>query len=256
MQSFSITLFTAFIYGVSCNNPPQLQQNYVFNVKEDVPVGTIIGRITAVDLDGPQELTFSSSNQLTSDIVSLTNPMGSSSVGRSVNMVLNHMLDRELRTDYDLEFDVTDGYNKVHFYVRIVCLDVNDNSPRFLSPSYSKAISSRSPVGMIVLFVVASDIDSGLGGQIQYSLESDDPSDLTYFFINTQAGLLMTKAPLISIIYHEFKMRAVATDGYGLKGHVNVTITVSNYAIPTAPPTHSLITPSLPPVTGRGFLIG
>ncbi|KAK3580058.1 hypothetical protein CHS0354_001011 [Potamilus streckersoni] len=256
MQSFSIALFTAFVCGVSCNDPPQLQHNYVFDVKENVPVGTIIGRITAVDLDGPQELTFTTSNQLTSEIISLTNPIGSSSIGRSVDMVLNRMLDRELRTDYDLEFDVTDGYNKVHFYVKLFCQDINDNSPRFLSPSYSKAISSRSPVGMIVLIVVASDIDSGLGGQIQYTLESDDASDLTYFFINTQAGLLMTKAPLINILYHEFKMRAVATDGYGLQGSVNVTITVSSYAIPTPPPKPSLVTPSPPPVTGRGFLFG
>lgn len=49
-------------------------------------------------------------------------------------------------------------------------MDVNDNSPRFSSVSYSSSVAENSAVGATVLLLSATDVDAGPNGQVSNGL--------------------------------------------------------------------------------------
>lgn len=78
--------------------------------------------------------------------------------------------------------------------ITINVVDVNDNEPYFIYPSYSKskkfyaALSENSPLATSVIQIKADDKDSGKFGKLKYSLHSNGTND--YFAIDPASGII------------------------------------------------------------------
>lgn len=77
--------------------------------------------------------------------------------------------------------------------VEITVLDVNDNSPKFSSNSYSVDVSEDAAVGSPVLDVTANDADEGQNSQILYFLSNEAKGAFT---LNPDTGRIITSALL------------------------------------------------------------
>ncbi|XP_062393955.1 neural-cadherin [Sardina pilchardus] len=72
--------------------------------------------------------------------------------------------------------------------------DVNDNVPFFMSSTYEATVPEGAEIGTSVAQVSASDLDSGLHGQVNYVILKDQSGDSQYFSINSYTGVIHTRA--------------------------------------------------------------
>lgn len=110
-------------------------------------------------------------------------------------------LDRERQALIRLVVTATDALGKPTetrkstAEVLVSVMDVNDNAPQFLHPSYSAVIPENSNVSTFVANVTARDPDEGLGGEIRYEfLNEGDANGLLR--INPITGEVRTKVSL------------------------------------------------------------
>ncbi|KAJ8013548.1 hypothetical protein DPEC_G00030910 [Dallia pectoralis] len=89
-----------------------------------------------------------------------------------------------------VEIDTAERFSATADIV-IYLLDTNDNTPMFTSEYYVARIAENSPGGSSVLSVVANDPDSGLWGDVRYSIYGTG-SDL--FLIHPSSGVISTQA--------------------------------------------------------------
>ncbi|KAM9324111.1 cadherin-related family member 1 [Gastrophryne carolinensis] len=104
-------------------------------------------------------------------------------------------------------------------------LDINDNVPKFSSEYYVARIPENSPGGSNVVAVTASDLDTGLWGEIKYSIYGigSDP-----FLIHPSTGIIYTQ-PWASLDAEEnskynFYVKAEDTEGKYSLAEVYVTV--------------------------------
>ena len=62
-------------------------------------------------------------------------------------------------------------YFQVDYWAEIRIIDVNDNTPLFSKMKYEALIPEDANIDDIVAQVSATDLDSGLGGVVTYSIE-------------------------------------------------------------------------------------
>ncbi|KAL8181909.1 UNVERIFIED_CONTAM: hypothetical protein K2H54_034219, partial [Gekko kuhli] len=78
-----------------------------------------------------------------------------------------------------------------------VCInitDVNDNVPFFTSTTYEASVPEGAAIGSSVVEVVATDLDSGLHGEVRYVILKDPSEDYQYFTIDPKVGVISTQA--------------------------------------------------------------
>uniref|UniRef100_A0A674AVS8 Cadherin-related 23 n=1 Tax=Salmo trutta TaxID=8032 RepID=A0A674AVS8_SALTR len=84
---------------------------------------------------------------------------------------LRQPLDRETKSEMQVEFFVSDSQGVVKDTVNIQIGDVNDNSPTFHGQPYTVHIAENTPVGTSVYQVNATDPDQGTGGSVLFSFQ-------------------------------------------------------------------------------------
>ncbi|NXQ88043.1 CADN protein, partial [Nyctibius grandis] len=72
--------------------------------------------------------------------------------------------------------------------------DVNDNVPFFVSSNYEVSVTEGADVGTSVVQVFATDLDSGLHGQVHYLILKDASEDYQFFTIEPETGIISTRA--------------------------------------------------------------
>uniref|UniRef100_A0A673VRK5 Cadherin related family member 1 n=1 Tax=Salmo trutta TaxID=8032 RepID=A0A673VRK5_SALTR len=112
-------------------------------------------------------------------------------------------------------------------------LDTNDNTPRFTSEYYIARIPENSPGGSNVVSVTANDPDSGLWGEVKYSVYGSG-SDL--FLIHPSSGIIYTQAwaTLDAEVKskYNFYVKAEDTEGKYSLAEVFVTVLDMNDHVP------------------------
>lgn len=93
------------------------------------------------------------------------------------------------------------------FQVTISLMDVNDQSPEFVSPN-TTSIVENSPANAVVAAVKAIDRDEGRNGYVEYSLESDDQP----FTLGSIDGVLRVAGPLDREQRSNYTLRVTARD--------------------------------------------
>ena len=142
--------------------------------------------------------------------------------------------DREKRSGFTLGITATDGgFYQDFCLLSITLLDVNDNHPVFDVELYETTIGSTLTDGY-VLQVQAQDTDSGVNGEVSYSL-SPLPTDNCPFEINPDTGTVST-VNSSNIIYQGLcQMTVTASDKGTPSLSSTAMVNISTLNTPTAP---------------------
>ncbi|KAK9398884.1 protocadherin Fat 4 [Crotalus adamanteus] len=105
----------------------------------------------------------------------------------SGELIATKRLDRERRSKYSLLVRADDGLQSSDMRINITVSDVNDHTPKFSKLWYSFDIAEDTTPGSLVAAILATDEDSGINGEITYTVSEDD-GDGT-FFLNPVTGV-------------------------------------------------------------------
>ncbi|KAJ8365698.1 hypothetical protein SKAU_G00145290 [Synaphobranchus kaupii] len=123
-----------------------------------------------------------------------------------------------------VEIDTPERFSSTADIV-IHLLDTNDNTPKFSSDYYIARIAENSPGGSNVVSVTATDPDSGLWGEVKYSVYG---SGADLFLIHPTSGIIYTQpwATLDAEVKskYNFYVKAEDTDGKYSLAEVFVTV--------------------------------
>lgn len=168
------------ISDINDNKPLFDKPSYLAHVSEDASLGTSVVTVSAVDNDIGQnkEITYA---------IKTGNEQGTFNLDKNSGlMILNQSLDHETKTSYQLVVTATD-HGKPPLAssvgVTVMVTDVNDNPPSFAKSLYNCTVAENLAKGVAVCYVTASDPDSGLNGQLFYTIVSGDATNA--FEINT-----------------------------------------------------------------------
>lgn len=122
------------------------------------------------------------------------------------------VLDFESVTSYTLTVSATDGLFTSEANVEISLLDENDNRPLFEQEKYEAQILESSGVGFIVTTVTATDEDSGVNGEIRYSITEGNNDGL--FAIGGSSGVisLERRVDFDTLVPPQFTLIVMATN--------------------------------------------
>ncbi|XP_054073027.1 protocadherin gamma-A10-like [Rissa tridactyla] len=157
------------------NAPAFSQAEYTVRVAEDVPVGSALLTVTAIDADegmnGDVKYSFHKISDQASNLFSLDSETG--------EIFLKDNLDFEEISSHELEVQVHDGGELFDTAkVTITVTDVNDNTPEISVRSVLSEISEDAPPGTVVALLHVQDRDSGPNGQVTCSLDDSLPFQL------------------------------------------------------------------------------
>ncbi|KAG9262623.1 cadherin-23-like isoform X1, partial [Astyanax mexicanus] len=135
-------------------------------------------------------------------------------------------LDYETQKNYTVQVSLTDGTNRDEALVYVEVLDINDNSPVFDPIPSSIEIPEDAAIGDNVTTVSATDADSGLNGEVRYSLEGS----AGMFSVNPDTGLITVAAKLDRETQDKYSFRAVAQDQGRptLSGEASLVVTITD----------------------------
>ena len=193
------------------DNPPLFDsKNYVFELRENEPAGTIIGRVSADDRDVGRnaELTFGLT--LRNEYFSIDPSSGFLKTKLPID---REDLFRKSGQDYfQVDGTVHDGgiiSLSDTASINIVILDINDHSPQFTEESYEVSLSEGAKVGTEITKVHANDRDKNDNGRVRYDLEGEDAKTLG---IDPKTGVVTLRKTLDREAQDALSVAVVARD--------------------------------------------
>ncbi|XP_054424280.1 protocadherin beta-18-like [Pteronotus mesoamericanus] len=212
-------LVRILVLDINDNAPEFERPVYEVQVPENSPLGSLVVKVSATDLDAGinGELSYSFSH-VSRDIRKTfeIHPI-------SGEVHLKALLDFELIQSYTINIQAIDGGSlsgKSAILVRVV--DVNDNPPEIVITSLSSHIPENSSPEMVVAVFSLRDQDSGDNGKMVCSIKDNLPFLLKPTFKNFYT--LVTERPLD---------RETSTN-------YNITITVSDMGTPSLKTEHNI----------------
>ncbi|XP_076446681.1 protein dachsous-like [Babylonia areolata] len=220
----SVATVQIHLTRINTHTPAFLRTNYSVSVKESLQRGTEILTVSALDSDNNDDdddddsPTYPQHQQGNDHHLHyvLSGPSASTfhiqpATGR---IVLNGDLDHERMSRYDLLVMAVDRGTpprNATVPVTITVTDVNDNPPRFHSPTYFVSLEETHPVGQVFLRVNATDEDEGPHAELEYALSSGNGSGSGGAFACSKKGELLLLSPLDfeSRAWHRLVVRAV-----------------------------------------------
>ncbi|XP_010340111.2 protocadherin beta-8 [Saimiri boliviensis] len=215
------------VTDINDHSPVFLDKEMLVKVSESSPPGTTFPLKNAEDLDVGQ-------NNIESYVIS-PNPYfrvltRKRSDGRKYpELVLDKALDREEEAELRLTLTALDGGSPprsgtAQVYVEVV--DFNDNAPEFEQPFYRVQISEDSPIGFLVIKVSATDADTGVNGEISYSLFQASDEISKTFKVDSLTGEIRLEKQLDFEKLHSYEINIEARDAGGFSGKCTVLIQV------------------------------
>lgn len=178
------------------DNPPMFTDPvYFFSVREDSPVGHTVGTVSAsdADLESSGVVSFKLHHRSTNVVPFYVSPEGAIKISTG--------LDRETKSSYEFLVIAYDMGKPVSLsstvVVRIKVTDVNDNSPKFQFPTlknYTVYIPWTLGKSTIFTTLLATDLDEGTNGELEYSIESVNGSK--HFQVDPTSGQMFLAHPL------------------------------------------------------------
>ncbi|XP_035710399.1 fat-like cadherin-related tumor suppressor homolog isoform X3 [Folsomia candida] len=189
---------------------------YIVTVKEDAPVGALIGKVHADDADA------GINRRVRYSLVSVVSSTSGASViddqfsldSNSGVISLLRPLDRELVPGYNLTLQATDGGippQSSVVDVSIMVADVNDNPPEFAFNYYSATISELAPISTEVARILATSKDIGINADITYDIVGGN--GYSHFGIHPKSGVIFVSAGLDYERIREYVLSVRARDG-------------------------------------------
>ncbi|XP_049763937.1 protein dachsous-like, partial [Schistocerca cancellata] len=215
----AVRLLRVEVLHLNDNRPTFTSSSLVFRVREDVPVGHVVGTVAPADGQpaGPH-VTYTLSQGA---------PGGGGGGGggcfdmdRATGaLVVARQLDRETQAEYRLEVRALDTSSSNNpqssaVSVRVEVVDVNDNAPRWPRDPVTVLLSEDVPAGSAVWNLSASDADAGANGELRYSLVRQLPAAAAApsFTVDALTGTLTLEQPLDYEALREYTLVIRATD--------------------------------------------
>ncbi|XP_052011510.1 protocadherin beta-15-like [Apodemus sylvaticus] len=206
------------VLDVNDNAPEFAQAFYRVQILEDSPLGSLVAKVSAKDLDtgtnGEVSYALFHSSQEMSKTFELNALSG------EVHLI--KALDFETISSYELDIEASDGGGVTgKCSVSIQVVDVNDNYPEIIISSLINPLPENSPEIEVALFRVR-DRDSGENGRTVCSI---------------QDGVPFTLEPSVENFYR------LMTDGTldrEIKAEYNITISVTDLGTPSLTTQHTI----------------
>nr|ABL75856.1 protocadherin 2A16 [Takifugu rubripes] len=160
------------------NRPQFTKDTYQVEIYENVPVGTTVTKVSAIDPDegANGEIEYSLSEAIHQKIYNLFEL--DSLTGQ---IKLKGMLDYEESETYKLDIEASDkGTPPFRSRCRVIVKlkDINDNAPEIEVTSLSNTVPEDSKPGTVISLISVSDKDSGVNRKIISRITSDVPFEL------------------------------------------------------------------------------
>lgn len=196
---------------------------YTASVPEDALIGTTVLVVEASDGDVGENARIS---YFIEDNPEFTIDSTTGAISTS------QTLDRELTAGFVLVVTAQDhGSPSLSdtINVEIEVLDVNDNPPNFVLPSYSASIREDALVGSSVIQVSASDKDIGLSGQVRYTFSGGEDGEGA-FIVEPTSGIIRTNQLLDreSVSLYRLTVHAVDRGITALSSAATITVNVED----------------------------
>uniref|UniRef100_A0A3Q1I5G8 FAT atypical cadherin 1a n=1 Tax=Anabas testudineus TaxID=64144 RepID=A0A3Q1I5G8_ANATE len=231
----SSALVMVTVIGANFHNPTFSQMEYVVELVENSPVGTLVAEAKATDDDEGiyGQITYQIVNDFAKDKFS---------VNENGEIFTLESLDRENAIEKVIPISLVakDGGGKVGFcIVSVILTDVNDNAPQFRAAEYKATIASDVPRGTSVVRIAASDMDEGSNADIEYSIEAGIENVEENFEIHPTSGVIVTKESLIGLENELYAFFVRAKDTGNPPKHSVVQVYIRIVAPETAIPKFS-----------------
>ncbi|KAG8453576.1 hypothetical protein GDO86_000273 [Hymenochirus boettgeri] len=233
------------------NEPKFMQDVFTFYVKENLQPNSPVGMVTVMDADIGRNAEMSLFIEEDSDIFSIENDTGT--------IYSTISFDREHLTSYTFKVKAVDGGDppkSATATVSLFVMDENDNAPVVsypLNSSYA-VLSPASNVRTVVVSVVATDSDTGVNADLNYSIVGGNPFKL--FEIDSTSGVVSLVGKLSSKHYGLHRLVVQVNDsGQPSQAttalvHVFVNETISNATVVDSQIARSLHTPLTQDIAG------
>ncbi|XP_078407357.1 protocadherin-10-like [Cetorhinus maximus] len=176
------------------DNPPEVTLTSLSStVSEDAPVGTVVAlfRVADKDTGTNAQVQCQTSNKLPFKL--------ESSLKNYYALLVQHALDRENASKYDVTITCTDSGNPPltsKKSIRVEVSDVNDNTPRFTQSLYTASVMENNVIGASIFSITAFDPDVGQNARLKYSIletQVQNASVSTYISINSETGVILAQ---------------------------------------------------------------
>ncbi|XP_037117404.1 protocadherin Fat 1a isoform X2 [Syngnathus acus] len=185
------------------NSPVCDKSLYSESVAENSPASRLILQVSATDADIRSNAQISYELQGAGSELFFIDP-------ETGELKTLKPLDREERDEHRFKVRAVDGGGRfceadVHVAVR----DVNDNAPEFAADPYAFAVFENTETGTFVAKLQADDADSGLNGDVVYSLLGSGDG---WFSIDEVSGIISLERPLDRETRALYELEARASD--------------------------------------------
>ncbi|KAM6952978.1 uncharacterized protein PEZ65_017121 [Lycodopsis pacificus] len=209
------------------DNPPQFdKQTYTINMTENSPIGTLVMKLKATDIDEGlnSEIIYSFTlytSEKTQDVFELNPNTG--------EITVKGTIDYEDMTLYEMHIEARDkgthpllGQCKVVVHVT----DMNDNYPEITIQSVKNTVNENIPVGSVIAVVGIGDKDTGKNGNVSLSITQPMPFILNKSSDRPMHYKLIVSEPLDRESVPEYDITLIVTDAGTPPLSDNETITV------------------------------
>ncbi|GCB65900.1 hypothetical protein scyTo_0000485 [Scyliorhinus torazame] len=219
------------VLDVDDNWPVFEQPVYKVKLVENVPIGTLVIKLSATDLDECSNCdisySFSSSTPAgVRDLFSLGSKTG--------EMKVKGVLDFEDNNLYEINIEAKDSVHFAVCEVKVEIIDVNDNAPEVTLMSLSTPVREDVQSGTVVALLRVTDRDSGVNGQFQCLIPDDLPFNLKTSLKNTFT--LTTSHALDREMTSQYTIHVICTDAGSPPLSTNKTILIQVSDINDNPP--------------------
>ena len=210
---------------------------YTATIAENLPVDSTVLQVFATDGDSTAV-----NSEITYQIQAIESAVGSGDSPLSPTqpplpfridtisgaILLDGSLDFESTTEYNFRVLARDSGSPSltgMAEVTVTVDDVNDNEPRFIGAPFFVNVSENTNISTPVLTVVATDADSSINGQVEYSLVGDVP-----FGVELTSGVIFVQEDLDYETNQSFSFIVIARDlgVSSLSAAAEVTIFILN----------------------------
>ncbi|XP_032929423.1 protocadherin beta-15-like [Catharus ustulatus] len=179
------------VLDVNDNAPVFTQEEYIGNVLENMPEGSVVLNVLATDQDAG----------VNGDIIyQLSQVVGQSDSAfvidpRTGEIKITKPLDFEAAHTHELSVRATDGGGlSAICKVLVEVVDVNDNAPELAVSSFSSPLPENTAPGTVVALFTVRDRDSGANGKISCALDDQlffslRPAYKNYYELATVSAL-------------------------------------------------------------------
>ncbi|XP_030127331.4 protocadherin-23 [Taeniopygia guttata] len=206
------TVFLSIDVEDKNDHSPHFQDDFVvIGIEENVPIGTLVYTFNAKDGDGGflnSKIEYSLEISNTGENQFLIHPLyGTLTTASSLDREITRSVILTVFAE-DQAINLTDR-RLDSLAVKVVILDINDNSPSFMSSPLSYVMEDVE-VGCLVHHIIAKDPDEGRNGQVTYHILSGNENKA--FVLDKITGLLTTAQFLDREVQECYSLTVIALD--------------------------------------------